>query len=1562
MINQQEPLTHLGQKHQQSFSGLNQPGRSTNHRHWLTWVTTINSPSQDYTNPDDQPTTDIVSPGSKPTIVLSTSPGRMINQPQTLTHLGHNHQQSFSGLHQPGQSTNHRHWLTRVRTINSPSQDYTNPDDQPTTKYWFTWSQPSTVLLRTTPTWTINQPQTFTHLGYNHQQSFSGLHQPGRSTNHRHWLTWVTTINSPSQDYTNLDDQPTTNIDSPGSQPTTVLLRTTPTRTINQSQTLTHLGHNKQQSFSGLHQPGRSTNYRHWLTWVKTNNSPSEDYTNTDDQRTTDIDSPGSQPSSILLRTTPTRTINQPQTLTHLGHNQQQSFSGLHQPGRSTNHRHYLTWVTTSNSPSQDYYTNTDDQPATNIDSSGSQPTTVLLRTTTPSRTINQLQTLTHLGHNQQQSFSGLLHQPGRSSNYKHWLIWVTTSNSPSQDYTNPDDQPTTDIDSPGSQPTTVLLRTTTPTWTINQLQTLTHLDHNHQQSFWGLHQPGRSTNYRHWLTWVTTINSPSQDYTNLDDQPTTNIDSSGSQPSTVLLRTTPTRTINQPQTLSHLGHNQQQSFSGLLHQHGRSTRYKHWLIWVTTNNSPSQDYYTNPDDQPTTNIDSSGSQPTTVLLRTTTPTRTIIQLQTLTHLGHNQQQSFSGLHQPGWSTNHRHWLTWVTTNNSPSQDYYTNMDDQPTTNIDSPRSQPSTVLLRTTPTWTINQLQTLTHLGHNHQQSFSGLHQPGRSTNYKHWLIWVTTINSPSQDYTNPDDQPTTDIVSPGSQPATVLLRTTTPTRTINQLQTLTHLGHNQQQSFSGLLHQHGRSTRYKHWLTWVTTNNSPSQDYYTNTDDQPSTNIDSSGSKPTTVLLRTTTPTRTINQLQTLTHLGHNQQQSFSGLHQPGWSTNHRHWLTWVTTSNSPSQDYTNSDDQRTTDIVSPGSQTTTGLLRTTTPTWTNQPATNIDSSGSQPATVLLRTTTPTRSINQLQTLTHLGHNQQQSFSGLLHQHGRSTNYKHWLIWVTTNNSPSQDYYTNTDDQPTTNIDSSGSQPATVLLRTTPTRMINQPPTLTHLGHNQQRSFSGLHQLGRSTNYRHCLTWVTNNNRPSQDYYSNTDESTSYKHWLIWVTTSNSPSQDYYTNTVDQPTTNIDSSGSQPTTVLLRTTTPTRTIDQLQSLTHLGHNQQQSFSGLLHQHGWSTNYKHWLIWVTTNNSPSQDYTNQHGRSTNNRHWLTWVTTSNSPSQDYTNLDDQPTTNIDSPGSQPTTVLLRTTPTRMINQPPTLTHQGHNQQQSFSGLHQLGRSTNYRHCLTWVTNNNRPSQDYYSNTDESTSYKHWLIWVTTSNSSSQDYYTNTVDQPTTNIDSSGSQSATVLLRTTTPTWTINQLQTMTHLGHNQQQSFSGLLHQHGRSTNYKHWLIWVTTSNSPSQDYTNPDDQPTTDTDSPGSQPTTVLLRTTPTRTINELQTLSHLGHKQQQAFSGLLLQHGRINQLQTLTHLGHNQQQSFSGLLLQHGRSTNDKHWLICVTTNNSPSQDYYTNTDDQPTTNIDSSGSQPTTVLLRTAPTRTINQQQTLTHLGHNQQQSF
>ena len=126
-------------------------------------------------------------------------------------------------------------------------------------------SQPTIVLLKTDTT-PYDQPST------------------------KQWLTWVTTISSPSQYYTDPDDQPTINVDSPGSQPTAVLLRTTPTRTNNQLQTLTHRGYKQQQFFSILHQPGPSTNCKHWLTWVTTNNSPSQNYTNLDNQPTTNID------------------------------------------------------------------------------------------------------------------------------------------------------------------------------------------------------------------------------------------------------------------------------------------------------------------------------------------------------------------------------------------------------------------------------------------------------------------------------------------------------------------------------------------------------------------------------------------------------------------------------------------------------------------------------------------------------------------------------------------------------------------------------------------------------------------------------------------------------------------------------------------------------------------------------------------------------------------------------------------------------------------------------------------------------------------------------------------------------------------------------------------------------------------------------------------------------------------------------------------------------------------------------------------------------------------------
>ena len=131
---------------------------------------TSNSPSQDYSNPDDQPTTNV----------------------------SHNQQQSFSGLHQPARSTNHKRQ-----------------------------SQPTTVLLRTTQTRTINQQQKS-----------------------------VTTNSSPSQDHTNPDDQPTTNV-----------------------------SHNQKQLFSGLHQPGRSSSHKRQ-----------------------------SQSTTVLLRTTQTRTINQQQT------------------------------------------------------------------------------------------------------------------------------------------------------------------------------------------------------------------------------------------------------------------------------------------------------------------------------------------------------------------------------------------------------------------------------------------------------------------------------------------------------------------------------------------------------------------------------------------------------------------------------------------------------------------------------------------------------------------------------------------------------------------------------------------------------------------------------------------------------------------------------------------------------------------------------------------------------------------------------------------------------------------------------------------------------------------------------------------------------------------------------------------------------------------------------------------------------------------------------------------------------------------------------------------------
>ena len=129
----------------------------------------------------------------------------------------------------------------------------------------------------------------------------------------------------------------------------------------------------------------------------------------------------------------------------------------------------------------------------------------------------------------------------------------------------------------------------------------------------------------------------------------------------------------------------------------------------------------------------------------------------------------------------------------------------------------------------------------------------------------------------------------------------------------------------------------------------------------------------------------------------------------------------------------------------------------------------------------------------------------------------------------------------------------------------------------------------------------------------------------------------------------------------------------------------------------------------------VTTNNSPSQDYTNP-------TQWLkmastevvqTSVTTNNSPSQDYTNPTQWPwrwlPQRLSKRQSQPTIVLLRTTQTRP-NDPEDGFHRGcrnvsHNKQQSFSGLHKPDPMTlkmaSTEVVETLVTTNNSPSQDY---------------------------------------------------------------------------------------------------------------------------------------------------------------------------------------------------------------------------------------------------------------------
>ena len=126
---------------------------------------------------------------------------------------------------------------TSVSTNNSPSQDYTNPDDQPTTNTTLCCAVNTncmtiiTLTLKMTPTQVVE--------------------------------TSVSTSNSPYQDYTNPDDQLTTN--------TTLCCKFQlyGYNTID-SEDDSHTGcrnvsHNQQQSISGLHQHGRSTSYKQSL-------------------------------------------------------------------------------------------------------------------------------------------------------------------------------------------------------------------------------------------------------------------------------------------------------------------------------------------------------------------------------------------------------------------------------------------------------------------------------------------------------------------------------------------------------------------------------------------------------------------------------------------------------------------------------------------------------------------------------------------------------------------------------------------------------------------------------------------------------------------------------------------------------------------------------------------------------------------------------------------------------------------------------------------------------------------------------------------------------------------------------------------------------------------------------------------------------------------------------------------------------------------------------------------------------------------------------------------------
>ena len=293
---------------------------------------------------------------------------------------------------------------TSATTNNSPSQDYTNP-----TQWLWRWlphrlskhqSQPTTVLTRTTQTRPNDSEDDF-HTGcpnvrHSQQQSFSGLHKPDpmtlKMTSTQVVQTSVTTNNSPNQDYTNPDDQPTTNIDSINTNCMTDLILTlkmTSTRVVETSAT--------------------------------TNNSPNQDYTNPTQWLWRwlphGLSKRQSQPTTVL-RITQTRT-NDSEDDHHTGcrnvsHNQQQSLPGLHKPDpmtlKMTSTQVVQTSVTTNNIPSQDYTNPTKwlwRWLPHRLSKRQSQPTTVLTRITQtrPNDSEDDFHTgCPNISHNQQQS------------------------------------------------------------------------------------------------------------------------------------------------------------------------------------------------------------------------------------------------------------------------------------------------------------------------------------------------------------------------------------------------------------------------------------------------------------------------------------------------------------------------------------------------------------------------------------------------------------------------------------------------------------------------------------------------------------------------------------------------------------------------------------------------------------------------------------------------------------------------------------------------------------------------------------------------------------------------------------------------------------------------------------------------------------------------------------------------------------------------------------------------------------------------------------------------------